>query len=157
MHWGWGMSRRAAQDHAIRMRFGIRRALGARRISFTRMRCGGGADGLLWTFSATLSTVETRGRDYADLRGPIPTLSLIVILEQPGMVWWGGCQTKPTLHPPPRGWHTGLGGSDPPPLEVVTRAWGVWTPPQNGCHSSLGGLRARATGTAPVVRSLSLQ
>jgi hypothetical protein len=42
------------------------------------------------------------------------------------MVWWGGCQTKPTLHPPP--------------LEVGTQAWGVQTPPPRGCHSSLGGL-----------------
>ena len=40
------------------------------------MRCGGSADGLLWTLSATLSTVENRERDYAGLRGPYPHLAV---------------------------------------------------------------------------------
>ena len=52
----------------------IRRARGARRIRFTRMRCGGSADGLLWSFSALLSTVEVREREIPNPQVPYPSL-----------------------------------------------------------------------------------
>ena len=61
------------------------------------------------------------------------------------MVLWGGDgHLNPPAPPPPRGWHTLLGGLGPPPQRRAHSLGGSGTPPQRGAHS-LGGLgRAHA-------------
>ena len=56
------------------------------------------------------------------------------LLEQPGMVWWGGCQTKLTA--------SVRGEVQPPQAQVTTSRGGV-QPPQACVPTSRGGSRPK--------------